>query len=437
MSSVNAPSHDPAVSRERRGAVLLLIAVTLVGMMAVLALAIDGGSLQRQRRLAQNAADAGAQGGATEILRSRTDTSTIFGAARAEATRNGFTTGTNGVRVVVTTPESPDYYAGASYVKVVVEDTVRTLFAGMIGKPLAVIRAQAFGGINPPSFDCLITLEPTDRQSLRVDAGANFQAPNCGIRVNSNAIGVGNQNALYVSGATLNAAGASIRVFGGAAGTTTPTAQTGVPAILDPLAYLTMPSFAHTCTYTNKTVSTVGTTVLGPGTYCGGLTVQNNGVVAQLTEGDYYLLGGGLNVKSGGRMFSTGAGVTFINTYDATHAYARVNLQSGAIINLSANTRNDAALPGILIYQDPTVTGSAGLLAGNANQIQSGAGSTFTGSIYFRTQDLEIHSGATLTMVGGIVAREVWVHDNTTVNLTGAGGGNSEYFKLRRASVVE
>jgi len=406
--------------------------------MAVVSLAVDGGSLQRHRRLAQNAADAAAQGGAMEIIRNSTDTVTVFSAARAEATRNGFTTGAGGVNVIVTTPASPDYYTGASYVKVVVEDTVRTIFAGgAFGRSRVLVRARAWGGIIPPSLDCLVALHPTANQSLRIDAAADVEAPGCGIRVNSNATGANSANALYVTGGTLNATGGSIKVLGGAIGATTPVAQTGVPATTDPLAYLTMPSFDHTCTYTNKTVNTVGTTVLGPGTYCGGLTVQNNSVVVQLTGGDYYMLGGGLNVKSGGRMYSTGTGVTFINTWDATHAYSRVNLQSAAIITLSANTAAGAALPGILIYQDPSVTGTAGQLAGDANQIQSGAGSSFSGSIYFRTQDVEIHSGASLTMVGGLVAREVWVHNNTIVNLTSNASGTADFFKLRRASVVD
>jgi hypothetical protein len=83
------------------------------------------------------------------------------------------------------------------------------------------------------------------------------------------------------------------------------------------------------------------------------------------------------------------------------------------------------------------VTGNAGRLAGNANQIQSGNASVFTGSIYFPTQDVEIHSGSALTINGGIVSRQLYIHDNgTVVNFT-AGGGGSEYFKLRRPSVVQ
>ena len=57
----------------RRGAVLVLIAVVSTALMALLVLVIDGGLIQHQRRVAQLAADAAAKAGAIEILRSRTD----------------------------------------------------------------------------------------------------------------------------------------------------------------------------------------------------------------------------------------------------------------------------------------------------------------------------------------------------------------------------
>ena len=160
----------------RRGAMLPLVAVTLVGLLALLALAIDGGSIQQHRRAAQNAADAAAQAGASEIFRTYTDTPTVFGAARAEATRNGYTTGTNGARVIVSTPASPDYFTGPQYVKVVVEDTVRTMFASIIGRPSVVIRARAWGGIVSPSNVCVAILDPAADPAMLLETGADLTA---------------------------------------------------------------------------------------------------------------------------------------------------------------------------------------------------------------------------------------------------------------------
>src|SRR5258706_8373583 len=128
----------------RRGAVLPLIAVTLVGVMGLVALAVDGGSIQRQRRMAQNAADAGALAGAQEILRAHTQ-AVAFAVADTAARRNGFVDGVNGAHVIVSQPASPDYYTGSSYVKVVVEDTVKTIFAGILKRSFVVVKARAWG----------------------------------------------------------------------------------------------------------------------------------------------------------------------------------------------------------------------------------------------------------------------------------------------------
>src|SRR5258706_14192613 len=96
-------SNDAGVSmkkqtvEKRRGAMLPLVALTMLGLMFLLTLAVDGSVLQRQKRVAQMAADAAAQAGAIEILRNRSE-STIA-TARSEATRNGFTAGTGGMAV--------------------------------------------------------------------------------------------------------------------------------------------------------------------------------------------------------------------------------------------------------------------------------------------------------------------------------------------------
>jgi Flp pilus assembly protein TadG len=62
---------DSAQGGNRRGAILLLMGVSMVALMSLLVLCIDGGTLQEQKRRAQTAADAGALAGAVEILRNR------------------------------------------------------------------------------------------------------------------------------------------------------------------------------------------------------------------------------------------------------------------------------------------------------------------------------------------------------------------------------
>jgi hypothetical protein len=375
-----------------------------------------------------------------EIIRGTTDTATVFSAARTGAAKDGYTTGL-GVQVIVTTPASPDYYRGSGYVKVVVEDTVQTTFAGIIGRPRVVVRARAFGGIIAPSIDCMVSLDPDDSHALAIDAGAVTNAPGCGIRVYSNAP----SDALYVSSGTLNASGGSIKVYGGAStsgGSVSPSVQTSIPPSTNPLGYLTMPTFNHSCTYTNAAPNTKTLTTWGPGTYCGGFVVSGgNGAIAELTPGIYYMLGQ-LQVKNTGTiMRSTGAGVTIVLTCDGTYDYGHLDFQSNSIQQLSYWNDPANPLPGALIYQDP----SCPVDHGHANNFQSGATSTFTGNIYFKTQDVEIHSGSDLVINGALVANNIHIYNNTTVCFgtmvggvcTHTGGGGSGFFGSQRASVVE
>jgi hypothetical protein len=416
---------------------LPLIAVTLIGILGLMALAIDGGSLQRHRRLAQNAADAAAQAGASEIFRTYTDTSIVFPAARLEATRNGYTRGTAGANVIVTTPTSPDTYTGSQYVKVVIEDTVGNTFAGIIGRSKVVVKARAWGGIISPSSVCVAVLEPSAADALLMETGADMSGTgNCKVQVNSTANG-----ALDVgSGSVLTATSISVTGTKTGSGTVSPAALTGQPAIPDPLASLVTPSYSTTCLATNLHVNNTAT--LDPGTYCSNSSGTaalwldgGSGDVITLRPGLYVMQGGGLRMSHQGSI--TGTGVSFLNTNGPGNNAAALgifNLETGVTVNLSAMTSGN--LSGILFYLDRT--------AGNAttralvNQFQTAGSSTLTGTIYLPTQPVWFHTGATTLVTGGLVAKTVRISQtNTFVRFSGTGGGGSGYANLPRASIVQ
>src|SRR6266487_1359049 len=81
----------------RRGAILVIVALFMISFMGLLVLVVDVGSLQRQKRMAQTAADAGARAGADEIFRNRS-ADEVGTAVRTETERNGFKDG-DGVTV--------------------------------------------------------------------------------------------------------------------------------------------------------------------------------------------------------------------------------------------------------------------------------------------------------------------------------------------------
>src|SRR6266567_3446367 len=141
----------------RRGAVLLLIAISMIALMGIMVMALDGGLLQRQRRIAQLAADAAAKAAAIEIYRDRTDS--VVASAVSEATRNGFTNGVGGRVVIVTYPSTEPGFSGNQYVQVQVRDTVRTIFASILGRPRVPVNARSVGGVTGTTQSCVTALD--------------------------------------------------------------------------------------------------------------------------------------------------------------------------------------------------------------------------------------------------------------------------------------
>src|SRR5688572_33155921 len=107
----------------RRGAILPLVAMSIVGLMGLMALAVEAGSLHRERRTAQTAADAGAIAGAYEIFREQVRDS-VDSAAYYETARNGFIDGVNGVIVTPRIPTSGPHAGDTSFVQVLVPRTL-------------------------------------------------------------------------------------------------------------------------------------------------------------------------------------------------------------------------------------------------------------------------------------------------------------------------
>src|SRR6266567_3745979 len=138
---MSTPREIRSVTSDRRGAIVVLVAVSLVVLMGMLVLAIDAGNFQRQRRMAQTAADAAALAGAIEIFRNRPDS--IDQSAKSEAKRNGFEDLVGGDVVTVTYPAASGNFTGDKYVDVVVQRTVPTAFGSFFGQGSAVIHSRA------------------------------------------------------------------------------------------------------------------------------------------------------------------------------------------------------------------------------------------------------------------------------------------------------
>jgi hypothetical protein len=122
----------PRKDRER-GQVLLLVALSIVVLVAFVALAVDIGQAYRERRAMQNAADAGALAGAYEFCYGTgtdPEQDAIDAAEDYAIARNG----ADGALIQVNTPLT---------VTVVASKSVSTFFAGLIGFDTIAVDADA------------------------------------------------------------------------------------------------------------------------------------------------------------------------------------------------------------------------------------------------------------------------------------------------------
>jgi hypothetical protein len=429
-------SHRNDESDLRRGAILLLVAIAIVAMMGVMVLAIDGGLVQRQRRVAQLAADAAAKAGAIEILRLRPES--VIASARSEASRNAFTNGVGGRVVTVTYPSTDATYGGSNFVQIDVRDTVRSIFAGFIGRARVPVNGHAIGGVTGTTQSCITSLSPDASPGILVDAGGQVAAVGCNVSVNSTS-----STALCVTaseGGSLTAGGISI-VGGydsGCRGTVSPAALTGQSAVADPLALTGTILVTDTSGACNggayKLVTVVADTTLNPGIFCGGIKAAKSTSIARFNPGLYVIKGGGLSVGSWGSVIGTKATINNLNAPLANGGaskFAVIDFGSDANITWSAPTSGRVAT---IAMMSPTGQGVSGHL--QQNQITSTANATITGSLWFPDQEMRLGSGGTLTINGGVVANDILFRSDSRVNVTGFGGGGGSYGVLK-ASIVK
>lgn len=118
----------PRYLRRAEGQTLVIVALALLGLIALVALAVDGGNLMAERRQMQNAADAGALAGARAICAQDADPEEQ---AALYATQNGAQLDLTEITIDGQTAE------------VVAGTAVQTYFAGLIGFHNVTVRAEA------------------------------------------------------------------------------------------------------------------------------------------------------------------------------------------------------------------------------------------------------------------------------------------------------
>lgn len=410
------------ITRERRGAMLVFVAIAMVALLGFLAMTLDVGAGNRQRRIAQTAADAGALGGGTEIYRRLSGSSipddTVRASALNEAVRNGFPADDVTVNYP---PASGPHTSDLRYVEVIINRTIPTIFGSIFNFTSLNAGARSVAGVSNYALNCLVSLDPSGPRAIEVENGGEMDT-NCGIAINST-----NPNALDVnSSGQLDASGSSIAISGGWTGNKTPSPEpsTNTAAVQDPLSYVQSPTVTS-CDQHTGLLTITKDTVLNPGVYCGGIHVTNKSVT--LNPGTYITAGGGFVIETGGII--NGNGVTLINTIDPVTGSTFAPFYFGKGCKATLKAPSTGAYAGIVMYGDPA--GPSGAI--NTFACSSDSPPELTGALYFPTQTIFFDGSNTTTeIMGAVIAKNVDVSGK--ISITNDTSGSSA---VHRLSLVE
>ena len=317
---------------------------------------IDLGMMETAQMKLQNAADAASGGGVLAYE----DGSTLLVGALADAYLNGYAAGINGVSITVSNPPTVGpYQNNTSAFQVIFNQTYKTRFI-----PGTFTLTATSTSLEAPT-PCVYLLSQYST-AISLNAINETVLGDCPFYVglsyyfNGGSSSIGNQFFLH-GGAT------------GSSGLVLPLPLHGAP-MGDPLLYVPTPAF-QACTYT--AVSITAATVLNPGTYCGGLSINTPATVT-LNPGLYIIAG---NLTINGPTLN-GAGITFFMTTGGGYGYGVASVTN---VNTVLSAPTVGSLQGILFFSDRNMPpGSLELSMANWNP-----NSTVDGILYMPGQQFK------------------------------------------------
>lgn len=361
---VQALIRAPRLPRTRRGdggSIAIVAAVGLVALIGMVALVVDGGYMAMRRRALQGVADAAALSGGFSLPTS----ATAITQAKAIATANGYTNGSNNTTVTVNSPYSSD----TKRIEVIITKTVPTFLGAALRINSGTLTARAVATMTPAN--------------AAIFAGSSACAGSAGgdalmLNGNGNDINgdVHSNGSVFVSGNSTTSVGdveygngcSPATVTGGLVATSGPT---NVANQAYPLSW-TAASF--TCTYkvtsgsfnVNSAPYLQSAGVLKSGVYCstggGGLQVNGSnlrGNVTFIADGPIQINGNSLNFTA----FQNN--VWLYSSYSPASMYTNV-IQVG---NDSLTWTGDVFAPNGLIAANGTGDNITGSIIGKYVQI--------------------------------------------------------------------
>lgn len=384
----------------RKGNVALLFALLAPMAIGGAGLATEVGVWYHRRLELQSAADAAAYAAAVE-LRAGGSPSAFTSEALAAAEAAGFDPGL-GTITVNNPPQSGSHQTNQA-IEVLISEQVPRFFSQIFTNTPVIEHTRSVTVFQTAAYACIKATDPIKQSAILVSGSAQVTTTGCSIMADSLA-----SNAITAQGSAVLSTDCLIAVGGvsltaGVTETVCSAPITGAPPAADPYKDIPAPT-------PGPCVSTDGS-LAGPGTYCGGLTLQG---AANLAPGVYYIQGGDLKINAGANV--VGAGVTIYMS-----GSNNVQMNGNATVNLSAPT--SGTYSGILMMGDRTCTSCSS----TSETLNGTASSLMTGAIYFPKQNVNyLGNFAGVNGCTQVVADTIsWSgHTHLSINCTGSGMKN-------------
>ena len=440
---------------DRRGIALPMMAILFAVLLAFMGLVLDGGRIYFEKRHMQAAADAGALGGAHEVLRG--NTGLIVQSAHDSTVLNGYADGLSNVDVQVNYPPTSGPHQDPNYVEVIISRPVPTYFMPILNIDEATIRARAVAGaIHDESPSCVIALSEDAGVSptFTLNGGAALVAPNCEVAVNSHEPGSlkingGSSEPWCIDSASVAVASPVAEAedygYSGSVDCIKNGPWGSAETEPDPYAWLPEPVPGTPVPGGPWNISSTPATPLTPGYYEGGVKITGDAIVT-LSRGLYIVDGlevsGNASLRvatdaggdpiEGVTIFNTGQGLKNISITGGGVHILRAPTAAEITANLSAyqDANGYACCEGLLFYNTDTVVQKNP----NDAKIAGSASSVFIGGFYFPTVLLDYAGTSATSEWVRLVAYMIRLSGTTNVGGSAPPGGS---FGEQIAALVE
>lgn len=387
--------------KRRKGAVVLLVAVSLTALMSMVAIAVDGGLLLDRHRQVQSAADMAALAAANSLFSNYVTNEgldpngTAAAEAKAAAAANGYPNATVNIP-----PQSGPFTGQAGYAEVIIQYNQKRYFSTIFGTSDISVAGRAVArGLWVPARIGIQVLNPTAPGALTNTGNGAMTVVGVPTLVNSNSPTA----ATATGGGTVISPEFDITGVPGTGGSGTfqGTINNGQQPVPDLLGYLPEPDPSTMIVQSNNPthVSGTQTVTLNPGVYKGGIQVSGQGSL-NLNPGIYYMNGGGFAFTGQGSLNANG--VMIVNNPKSNSDV--ININGLGSINFSPMT--SGIYQGISLWQ---VRSSS-----NTVTVSGNGSSSMSGTFYVAGGNLSVTGNGTNDVIGA-------QYISNTVTLGGGG----------------